>query len=275
MPPSFSRLTRLLLAAALLTGLTQPLAHAAPAPWVEVSSPHFTVVTDAGEKEGRRIAGQFEQMRSVFEKLFPTGGSNAAAQITVIAPRNADGFRALEPAEYLAKGQLHLAGLFSNGADGNYILLSLDTEGPHPYATIYHEYTHFLLRTDAAWLPLWLNEGLAEFYQNTDILGKDVEVGQPSGDDILYLRQNRMLPLATLLGVNSRSPYYHDEQKGSVFYAQSWALTHYLMLSDHDHGRHLIEDYAAALQQNPDPVAAAQKAFGDLNQLGKELSSYV
>ncbi len=268
------RLPALLLAIALLTGLVQRSAHAAPAPWVEVSSPHFTVVTDAGEKEGRRVAGQFEQMRSVFEKLFPTGGS-AAAQITVVAPRNGEGFRALEPAAYLARGQLHLAGLFSSGSDGNYILLSLDTEGPHPYATIYHEYTHFLLRTDSAWLPLWLNEGLAEFYQNTDILGKDVEVGEPSPDDILYLRQSRMLPLTTLLSVDDKSPYYHDEQKGSVFYAQSWALTHYLMLTDHDKGLHRINDYAVALQQNPDPVAAAQKAFGDLNQLGRQLSGYV
>ncbi len=269
------RLPALLLAIALLTGLVQPSAQAAPAPWIEVSSPHFSVVTDAGEREGRRVAGQFEQMRSVFEKLFPTGGSSAAAQITVIAPRNAQGFRALEPAAYLAKGQLHLAGLFSSAADGNYILLSLDTEGPHPYATIYHEYTHFLLRTDSAWLPLWLNEGMAEFYQNTDILGKDVQVGEPSSDNILYLRQSRMLPLTTLLSVDVKSPYYHDEQKGSVFYAQSWALTHYIMLTDHDKGLHRINDYAVALQQNADPVAAARKAFGDLDQLGGELNAYV
>ena len=269
------RLPALLLAIALLTGLVQPSAQAAPAPWIEVSSPHFSVVTDAGEREGRRVAGQFEQMRSVFEKLFPTGGSSAAAQITVIAPRNAQGFRALEPAAYLAKGQLHLAGLFSSAADGNYILLSLDTEGPHPYATIYHEYTHFLLRTDSSWLPLWLNEGMAEFYQNTDILGKDVQVGEPSSDNILYLRQSRMLPLTTLLSVDVKSPYYHDEQKGSVFYAQSWALTHYIMLTDHDKGLHRINDYAVALQQNADPVAAARKAFGDLDQLGRELNAYV
>ena len=107
------------------------------------------------------------------------------------------------------------------------------------------------MRTDSAWLPPWLNEGLAEFYQNTDFLGKDVEVGEPSGDNILYLRQSRMLPLSTLLSVDFKSPYYQDEQKGSVFYAQSWALTHYLMLTDQDKGLHRIEEYAVALQQNP------------------------
>jgi hypothetical protein len=34
--------------------------------WLEVKSPHFVVLTDTNEKQARRIAGQFEQMRAVF-----------------------------------------------------------------------------------------------------------------------------------------------------------------------------------------------------------------
>ena len=34
-------------------------ATAAPASWFEVKSAHFTVVTDAGEKSGRKTAWQF------------------------------------------------------------------------------------------------------------------------------------------------------------------------------------------------------------------------
>jgi hypothetical protein len=36
-------------------------ARAAPPPWLEVKSPHFTVVTNASEKTGRRLAWEFEQ----------------------------------------------------------------------------------------------------------------------------------------------------------------------------------------------------------------------
>src|ERR1700736_2986384 len=36
--------------------------------WVEVRSPHFSVVTDAGEKRGRETAMRFEQMRAVFQR---------------------------------------------------------------------------------------------------------------------------------------------------------------------------------------------------------------
>ena len=116
--------------------------------------------------------------------------------------------------------------------DKNYILLRLDAQGAHPFATVYHEYTHFMMRNASDWIPLWLNEGLAEFYQNTDIQDKEVLLGEPNSDDILYLRQNRLLPVITLLKVDQTSPYYHEEQKGSVFYAESWALTHYIEISD-------------------------------------------
>jgi len=241
--------------------------------WLEVQSPHFVVLTDTSEKQARRIAGQFEQMRSVFQSFIPSAG-DAGSPIVVLALKDRKAFQALEPAAYLAKGQLDLAGLFINAQDRNYILLRLDAEGEHPFATVYHEYTHYVLRK-ATWLPLWLNEGLAEFYQNTDIRDKDVLLGQPSPDDIYYLRQNRLLPLTTLFKVDYSSPYYHEEQKGSVFYAESWALTHYIEVSDRQKNTHRLADYAQLLMQKQDPVTAAQNIFGDLNKLQKSLEGYI
>ena len=184
------------------------------------------------------------------------------------------GFQSLEPASYLAKGSLNLAGLFLRTPDRNYILLRLDTEGPHPYSVVYHEYTHFILRK-AEWLPLWLNEGLAEFYQNTDIDEKGVRLGQPSENDILYLRQNKLIPLPTLFAVDHNSPYYHEEEKGSVFYAESWALTHFIVINDFDNKTSRLQDYTHLLAQHIDPVSAARQAFGDLTQLQKALDNYV
>jgi len=243
--------------------------------WLEVQTPHFVVLTDSNEKQARRIAGQFEQMRSVFHKLIPNAADDAGSPIIVLALKDKKGFQSLEPAAYLAKGQLDLAGLFLRAPDKNYILLRLDAEGEqHPFTTIYHEYTHYML-SKATWLPLWLNEGLAEFFQNTDIHDKEVLLGQASQDDILYLRQNRLLPLTTLLKVDFTSPYYHDEQKGSVFYAESWALTHYLEVTDREKNTNRVHDYAQLLIKQEDPVTAAQQAFGDLNQLQKTLEEYV
>ena len=242
--------------------------------WLEIKSPHFIVLTDTSEKQGRRIASQLEQMRSVFHTLIPSAADDSGSPIVVLGLKDRRAFQSLEPAAYLAKGQLDLAGLFVNAQGRSYILLRLDAEGEHPFATVYHEYTHYMLRK-ATWMPLWLNEGLAEFYQNTDIHDKDVILGQPSADNIYYLRDNRLLPLTTLLKVDYISPYYHDEQKGSVFYAESWALTHYIEVTDRQKNTTRLKDYARLLVQGQDSVTAAQTAFGDLNKLQKELDGYI
>ena len=44
--------------------------------WVEIHSPHFSVVTDAGEKRGREAAARFEQMRAVFGTLMVNANVN-------------------------------------------------------------------------------------------------------------------------------------------------------------------------------------------------------
>jgi tetratricopeptide (TPR) repeat protein len=251
-----------------------PSPAAAPV-WVEVRSAHFTVLTDSSEKRGRQILDQFERMRWVFQTLFPKANIDPGSPIVVLALRDKKDFQAIEPEAYLAKGKLDLAGYFLSLPDKNYIALRLDAEGEHPFSTVYHEYTHLQLGKAIEWLPLWLNEGLAEFFQNTEISGKDVRLGEPSFDDILYLRQSRLIPLFTLLKIDVNSPYYHEEQKGSVFYAESWALTHYFEVTDRQNKTHRLQDYIQLMSQHQDSLAAAEKAFGDLNKLQKELDQYV
>ena len=224
---------RILCLLVFAAALCRPCA-AATEQWIEIRSAHFTVLTDAGEKQGRHVTDQFERMRWVFQKLFPKANVDPAEPIIVMAAKNEKVFDSIEPAAYLAKGQIKLGGYYMHTQEKNYILLQLGAEYEHPFASVYHEYTHVQFAGAAEWMPLWLNEGFAEFIQNTEIEDKDVLLGEPSADDILYLRENRLIPLSVLFKVDAKSPYYHEEQKGSVFYAESWALTHYLMVSDHE-----------------------------------------
>lgn len=243
--------------------------------WTEVRSPHFIVVTNANEKQGRRVADQFERMRSVFHAAFPKLQVDPGSPIIVLAIKDEKDFRTLEPPAYLAKGSLQLSGLFLRAPDKNYVLMRLDAEGEHPYSVVYHEYTHLLLSKAADWMPLWMNEGLAEFYQNTQISEKEASIGEPSGENLALLRQNRLLPLADLFTVDDKSPYYHEENKGSIFYAESWALTHYIVIKDRQDKTERLKQYADFLTQKVDPVTAATRAFGDLRDLQFALESYI
>jgi len=261
--------------APLLIAFMAVLVHAKTDEWMEVRTPHFVVVTNASEKQARHVADQFERMRFVFHKAFPNAHVDPGSPIVVLALKDKKGFQALEPEAYLAKGQLQLAGLFLRAPDKNYVLLRLDAEGEHPYSTVYHEYTHLLVSRAEEWLPLWLNEGLAQFYENTDIHDKEVLLGQPSAGSIYLLQQNKLLPLPILFTVDNKSPYYHEENKGSMFYAESWALTHYLWVKDYQDKTDRISAYAKLVSAHVDPVTAASTAFGDLKKLQSNLESYL
>ena len=249
-------------------------AHSASAPnWIQVSSPHFVVITNSDKDQGRKIAKQFEEMRAFFNIVLPNAANSDDLPITVFALKDEKSFRAFEPASYLAKGRAQFVGYFLTTPDRNYIALQLDTTFEHPYASIYHEYTHYVLRKNY-WIPLWLNEGVAQYYQNTDIDQSEVAFGQPNFYALHFI-SSRLLPLTTLFAIDRNSTYYHDEDKTSIFYIESWALAHMLETSDFQQKTHRMADYDQRLSHGEDPVAAAQHAFGDLDALGKQLDSYV
>lgn len=245
-----------------------------PPRWLEVKTAHFLVLTDGSDAQARHIATQFERMHALFAKLLPGSHEDAASPVVVLAFRNRKGFEAVEPAAYLQKHSIELAGLFLSRPDKNFILLRLDTSGEHPYQTVYHEYTHYMSR-HASTLPLWLNEGLAQFYQNTEVDQTTARTGEPSVSDVYFLRRQHLIPLSTLFTVDHSSPYYHEEDKGNIFYAESWALTHFLMIQDRSHGTNLLQNYAARVAKGESSVAAAEGAFGSLRQLEAALDTYI
>src|SRR5258708_27324305 len=83
---------------------TEPNDH-----WLQVQSPHFVVLTDSNEKQARRLAAQFEQMRSVFHVLFPNAASDTGSPLTLLPRKDPHAFPALAPDAYLPQNPLNLA----------------------------------------------------------------------------------------------------------------------------------------------------------------------
>ena len=97
------------------------VAFAGDAQWIEVKSPHFSVVTDAGEKRGRETAMRFEQMRAVFGALLTKANVNIPVPLQIVAFRNSKELRQVAP---LWNGKpVQLAGLFQGGEDRSFIML--------------------------------------------------------------------------------------------------------------------------------------------------------
>ena len=243
--------------------------------WLEVRSPHFIVASNAGEKKTRRVAKQFEFIREVFRKTFPAIRQDTGQPLIILAVKDEKSLRALLPGFWKKKGQARPAGIFVGGPEKQYVALRIDAPGPRPYHAMYHEYYHLLTSRSHDWLPLWLAEGLAEFYASTIVQGERVLLGAPNEPHVRLLRSQRLLPLDVLFTVDHSSPYYSERRKASIFYAQSWAFIHYVLIRDWKNQTSLLVDYLQLLRKDVAPQQAAQRAFGDLRQLEKALQQYI
>ncbi|MBI3477277.1 MAG: hypothetical protein HY010_16210 [Acidobacteria bacterium] len=202
------------------------LGFAADPQWVEVRSPHFSVITDAGEKRGRDVALHFEQMRSVFGTLLTKANVNLSVPPQIVAFRSQKEMRQVAP---IFKGKpTELAGLFQSGQDRSFIMLDMSVEDP--WTVVFHEYAHRLMdgnltfRTDP-----WFEEGFAEYFSSIEVDNKEARVGKIPEDTYGILSQLGMMKTVDLLRVQQYSKTYNESgDHRTTFYAQSGLTIHYL-----------------------------------------------
>jgi tetratricopeptide (TPR) repeat protein len=254
--------------------LASPLPGAKHETWFEARSPNFIVVCNAGEKQARKTAIRFEQIRAVFRRSLEVANQHDSPAITILAVKDEDSVKALLP-EYWEKGHAHPAGMFLDNMNLYFAVVQLDAPGSNPYNTIYHEYFHSLTAPYLPNLPVWVSEGFAEFYGSTDILESEVRLGRADPELIEELKRGGFMPLEVLFKVDHNSPYYNEQNKISVFYAESWALTHYLMVGDNSTHRAMLQAYLGALSQGVAQEQAAAQSFGDLKKLQAALQAYI
>jgi hypothetical protein len=201
----------------------------AAAEWKRLDSPNFVIVGDVSARDLRQVATRFEAFRETLNRVF-TSQVTAAAVPTVVFVFSSD--RVFRPFRPLFQGKpVELAGYFASGGTANYIAMRRDLD-EHGMRVVFHEYAHLVIANATSAAPLWLNEGLAEFYSTFEVTsgGREALIGKAIPEHVLLLRRTRRLPLEELLGVTHDSPLYNEGERRSVFYAQSWALTHMLML---------------------------------------------
>src|ERR1044071_9206946 len=111
----------------LLIALAPARPAAAADTWLQVTSPHFTVVTNAGEKRGREVAWQFEQIRAAMLALWPWMKGELDRPVLVVAAKDENTMKLLVP-QYWEKGGRgnHPDSVFVSAPDRHYIALRAD-----------------------------------------------------------------------------------------------------------------------------------------------------
>jgi tetratricopeptide (TPR) repeat protein len=238
--------------------------------WISVRTNHFLMVGNDSEKEIRAVGLKLEQFRAVFTRLFPNMVFSTPVPTTVVVFKSHSSYAPFKP-------HANTAGYFQPGRDVNYITLTTELNGSQDaFSVIFHEYTHLLVNNTFKNAPVWFNEGLAEYYSTFKITDdRKITLGTPIGNHVYLLRDSKMLPLRTLFEVDHKSPHYNESKKQGIFYAQSWALMHYLLIGKTGFVAPLTR-FLELQEANVPLDQAFQQAFGmPFETMEKDLRNYI
>jgi len=239
--------------------------------WTTLAIDELTVYSSADDYTTRGIASDLVRLR---------GALGAVTQLKVRSPLPTRVYifgdrRTFEQYSQATIGRSdNLSGVFHSDRDGNHVLIDGSSKGVD--RVVFHELTHYFLRnTVSSHVPLWFNEGLAEFNSTFSARNDTVDVGVPIAEHLAWLHNGKLIPLKDLFAINHDSKEYNESSRLGVFYAESWALVHYLMIGNPAR-RDQLGTYVGLIASGKPIDDAFQTAFhSTYAELEGELRRYV
>lgn len=245
--------------------------------WRSIRTNNLFLVGNAEEEDLRQVAVWLEFFHSAFGQLTSRLTLDSSVPTTVIVFKDDASFLPFKP---LYQGRpANVAGYFQSGQDMNYIAMSMErgeAGDRGPFSTAFHEYVHLHLLSNFSSVPLWLNEGLAEFYGSISHANGEAVLGATFPHYVRLLRSEQLLPLSTLFSVGGDSAHYNEQDKSGLFYAQSWGLVHYLMMGGSVGRQQQFKHFLNLVSSGDSTAKAIEDAFGvNLETLDKDFREYV
>jgi len=213
-----------------------------PETWTAARTPHFEVYSDARPETARSLAASLERLHGFLVRQI--GLSPAADRaVRVIA------FASTQ--EYARYRSNPAAGAYFVGTgDRDYIVMPVSARADLRFAA--HEYAHVLMHSGAWTLPCWIAEGVSDVVSTVQFRERESRIGGDLAERSAALKNSRWLPLAELFACGA--------QRGSVFYAESWAVADLLMFSPAYSAR--FPTLLGALASGVDSERALREVYG-------------
>jgi tetratricopeptide (TPR) repeat protein len=248
--------------------------------WIEVKSPHFTAISDAGEGSAKHVLWEFEQIRAALVKVWPWAKVDSGLPFYVFAVRNEATLRTLGP-QYWEGKQFRPIAFSTTARDRKLLALRTDIQeadeiNANPYQKAYWSYVAAVLGSSfPRQLPAWFHRGVAEVWSNSLVREHEIQVGRPIRYDVAQLRDGAMVPLAEFLSAQRGSRLLTGESEIQMFDAQAWALVHYLMFGEQGTNAAKFNRFAQLLMKGTEPDVALRESLSDPKPYYDALHRYV
>jgi tetratricopeptide (TPR) repeat protein len=246
-------------------------ASTASADWLEASSDHFVIYGDQPEKQIRGFAERLERFHTAMSYVFkkPQAKPSPSNRVTIFVVSNQSEVRKVAGTD-----NRYVAGFYDPRAGISVAVIpeSTSRSGLSGETVLYHEYAHhFMSGLTARTYPRWFVEGFAEFFGGVRF-GSDgtVRLGAPPQHRLAELRYAEAVPIRRMLDFDGGASDAGTEY--DAFYGQSWLLFHYLQMEPDRAGQ--LSKYEKLLAAGTLAIEAAEGAFGNLDQLERDMKSY-
>jgi hypothetical protein len=238
--------------------------------------PDVVVAGNAPAGELKRMLAELTRFRSALTRIFPGASVESPVQTWLVLFRDQRAFERFQPRDSRGTRQA-TAGYFSRTPDANFIVMPVSRD-ESALETIFHEYTHyFVSRNVRTPVPMWLSEGLAEFYSTFrgDFRGRTM-VGAVPPSHARILRSATFVPLRDIVSPRDLESMWRWETQIGMLYAESWALVHYIVVERKNPTANPLDAYVKAFARTGNHDTAFTDAFGtDIEGMEKELRQYV
>ncbi len=222
------------------------------------------MITTNGDHQAKRALQVFEQVRSFFLQS-TRQPDRAPGQVRILAFSSE---REYKPYRFNPGAFAY----YLHSGERDYIVMQ--DIAPEHYRVAVHEYTHLIVEHLGFKFPTWLNEGLAELYSSLEPHGRQTLVGRTLDYHVATLRERPLMPWTDLFLVDRQSPYYQEQNKMAVFYAQSWITVHMLSLSAEY--RRDYPRFLASVGHGEASIPALQAVFHKTpEQIGRDVERYL
>lgn len=118
-------------------------------------------------------------------------------------------------------------------------------------------------------LPTWINEGLAQYFEDAIIVGDKMTTGLANARRVEQVKQalgdGKTLGFGILVGTTSEDwsgALHTDPQRAALLYAQSWSIVYYLIHGEGERYQPAFGQYLRKVGTGRDSQAAFAEAFG-------------
>ena len=251
--------------------------------WWVAESDHFRVVSEGGKEMASEVAKNLELLDKsmrLFRGLPLDGGEvEDSAKVTIYQTGDTRDIGRLANSP-------SVAGFFSPRAGNSVAFVPAEEERRsrgrigarkssgdelRPEQVLFHEYAHYFSRQHApAAYPFWYSEGFAELFATIEFTETGFNLGEPPkyrGFAISELS----FDVEDILDLDTEDPNLGGIDIAKQ-YAYGWMFTSYLSFEPSRQGQ--LAEYLRLVTAGTPNLEAAEKAFGDLDKLQKELEKY-